>query len=303
MIDYRQLQAFATVIEEQSFDKAARRLYLTQSAVSQRVKQLEESVGQLLIIRSQPLHATAAGQKLLRHYRQINLLQNELIASLGEAKAKGFSKLAIGLNADTLATWFLDALEPLLRENNVLLELRVDDQDQTHNFLRQGEVIGCISASDQPMQGGRCTPLGFTHYRALASADYMQQYFSAGIDKEALLRAPAVEFNQKDELQDRYLQTFFSFDDNDDYPCHRVPSTESFMDLIARGYAWGMVPDEQSKRLRDTGKLQEVAPGKVIKVPLYWHSWNLTTDISQQLTDCLVNYCRQHLEVIPDINI
>jgi len=298
MIDYRQLQAFATVIEEQSFDKAARRLFLTQSAVSQRVKQLEESLGQLLIIRSQPLHPTAAGQKLLRHYRQINLLQSELVESLGEDEAKGFTKLAIGLNADTLATWFLDALEPLLRETKVLLELRVDDQDQTHNFLRQGEVIGCISASEQSMQGGSCTPLGITNYRALASHEYIQHYFPNGIDKESLQQAPAVEFNQKDELQDRYLQTFFNFSDGEDYPCHRVPSTESFMDLLAGGYAWGMVPDQQSEKLRDTGKLQEITPGKVIKVPLYWHSWNLTTESSQRLSECLINYCRKNLEAI-----
>lgn len=298
MIDYRQLQAFATVIEEQSFDKAARRLYLTQSAVSQRVKQLEESLGQLLIIRSQPLHPTAAGQKLLRHYRQINLLQSELIESLGEAEAKGFTKLAIGLNADTLATWFLDALEPLLRESKILLELRVDDQDQTQKFLRQGEVIGCISASDQPMQGGSCTPLGFTQYRALATEQYIQRYFTNGVNKELLQQAPAVEFNQKDELQDRYLQTFFNFNDGDDYPCHRVPSTESFMDLLARGYAWGMVPDQQSEHFRNTGLLQEIIPGNVLKVPLYWHSWNLATKTSQRLTECLVSYCRKHLAAI-----
>lgn len=298
MIDYRQLQAFATVIEEQSFDKASRRLYLTQSAISQRVKQLEESLGQVLIIRGTPLTPTPAGQKLLRHFRQIDLLQTELLQSLSSAQAKGFTKLAIGLNADSLATWFFDALDPLLSKTQLLLELRVDDQDQTHHFLRQGEVIGCISASDQAMQGGTCTPLGITHYRALASADYIARYFPTGVTKEALQQAPAVEFNLQDELQDRYLQTYFQFQDSDDYPCHRIPSTESFMEFIARGYGWGMIPDQQSEKLRAQGKLQEISPGRGIEVPLYWHSWNLTTEISQQLTESLVGYCREHLKGI-----
>ncbi|MEH6578342.1 MAG: LysR family transcriptional regulator ArgP [Amphritea sp.] len=294
MLDYRQLQAFATVVEECSFDKAARRLFLTQSAVSQRVKQLEESLGQLLIIRSQPLRPTPAGQQLLRHYRQINLLQSELLNFIGDAQTQGFTKIAIGLNADSLATWFMDAIAPLLAESQLLLELRVDDQDQTHNFLRQGEVIGCISSSDQAMQGSSCTPLGITTYRALATAEYIRRYFPTGVNATDFSKAPAVEYNQEDELQDSYLEDFFNFSDN--YPCHRVPSTDSFMDLIARGSAWGMVPDQQSERLRNQGVLRELSPNKSLKVPLYWHSWNLMTEVSQRLTECLVSYCREHLE-------
>ncbi|MEH6471144.1 MAG: LysR family transcriptional regulator ArgP [Halopseudomonas sp.] len=296
MIDYRQLQAFATVVETQSFAKAARRLHLTQSAVSQRVKQLEESLGQLLIIRAQPLSPTPAGQQLLRHYRQVNLLQSELLESLGDDHTGGFTKLAIGLNADSLATWFMDAISPLLETSQLLVELRVDDQDQTHHFLRQGEVIGCISASDQPMQGVSCTALGITDYRALATAEFKQRYFPSGVDSAGLKRAPAVEFNQKDELQDRYLQTFFNIDG--DYPRHRVPSPQAFIDLIERGHAWGMVPDQQSRPLLEQQRLHELRPGDRLQVPLYWHSWNLTTDVSRQLSECLVRYCQQHLEPI-----
>ncbi|MEH6651517.1 MAG: LysR family transcriptional regulator ArgP [Motiliproteus sp.] len=308
MLDYRQLQALASVIEAQSFDKAARRLHLTQSAVSQRVKQLEESLGQLLIIRSQPLRPTDAGQQLLRHYRQISLLQSELLESLGDAKAEGFTKLAIGLNADSLATWFLDAIDPLMQQSPILLELRIDDQDQTHHFLRQGKVIGCISASDQPMQGTNCTPLGITRYRALASAEFIARYFTDtrtghtgqhhDIDPQRFLQAPSIEFNQKDELQDRYLATVFGIEG--DYPRHRVPSPHGFLDFMLRGYGWGMVPDQQSQSLIDQGLLYEISPGNSLSVPLYWHSWNLTTELSRRLSESLVRYCRQQLEPIPD---
>ncbi|MEH6825135.1 MAG: LysR family transcriptional regulator ArgP [Motiliproteus sp.] len=296
MIDHRQLQAFGSVIEAQSFDKAARRLHLTQSAVSQRVKQLEESLGQLLIIRTQPLRPTPAGQQLLRYYRQITLLQSDLLESLGDAQVQGFTKLAIGVNADSLATWFMDAITPLLKEHQLLLELRVDDQDQTQNFLRLGEVIGCISGSDQPVQGVNCIPLGRVCYRALATAEFKQHYFPNGAEPEGFKQAPAVEFNQKDELQDRYLKTFFSIEG--DYPRHQVPSPQAFVDLIGRGLAWGLVPDQQGLPLLEGGQLQELSPGDHIQVPLYWHSWNLATDASRQLTDCLVGYCRTHLESI-----
>ena len=294
MIDYRQLQAFATVLEQQSFDKAARRLHLTQSAVSQRVKQLEEQLGQLLIIRAQPLQPTETGQQLLKHYRQVELLQSELLQSLGEAQQQGLTRLAIGLNADSLATWFLDALEPLLQHNPLLLDLRLDDQDQTHHFLRQGEVIGCISASSQPVQGGRCTLLGISRYRALATPAFKQRYFADGLYTEGFKQAPAVEFNHKDELQNRYLDEFFGV--AYDYPRHRVPSPQAFMDLITRGYAWGMVPDQQSLALLDQGIVEELVEGRSLAVPLHWHSWNLESQISQRLRGCLVEYGRLVLE-------
>ncbi|WP_421868286.1 LysR family transcriptional regulator ArgP [Motiliproteus sp.] len=298
MIDYRQLQAFATVLECQSFDKAAQRLHLTQSAVSQRVKQLEERIGQLLIVRSQPLHPTPAGQQLLRHFHQIKLLQSELLDGLGDAYEQGYTRLSIGLNADSLETWFMEAIDPLLQQSPLLLDLRVDDQDQTHHFLRQGEVIGCISSSDQPIQGGSCVALGLTRYRALISTEFRDRYFADGVDTESLLRAPAVVFNQRDELQDRYLKTYFDFEG--DYPRHLVPSSNAFVELIARGHGWGMVPDQQSQALLEQRRLVELVPEHCIDVPLYWHSWNLSTDTGRRLTEVMMAYCRAHLLPLPD---
>ena len=297
MLDYRQLKALATVLQCQSFDKAAARLHLTQSAVSQRVKQLEESVGQLLIIREQPLRPTEAGQQLLRHYHQIALLQSELLEKLGESDQREFTELSIGLNADSLATWFLPTVEPLLKRQALLLELRVDDQDQTHHLLRQGEVSGCISASDKPMQGCSCTELGIMRYRALASPAFIAEHFSDGVTPAAIRRAPAIEFNHKDALQDRYLAKHFGLRSGD-YPRHRVPSPEAFMTMIERDLGWGMVPDQQSEALRSNGRLVELQAGNSLPVPLYWHAWNLDSQIGRELGQALIDACREWLEPI-----
>ncbi len=294
MLDFRQLQALATVIEEQSFDRAAKRLFLTQSAISQRIKQLEESTGQLLLIRSQPLKLTSAGQQFQRHYHQVSLLQSELLNSLSNSREEGFTRLTIGLNADSLATWFMEAMQPLLEQSPVLLDLRVDDQNQTHQLLKQGDVLGCISASSKPLQGGSAVLLGISRYLALATPEYIERYFPEGVSNETLTNAPAVEYNEKDDLQDNYIATFFPGVDS--YPRHRVPSSEAFTELIKRGFAWGMVPDLQMKAQISSGEVTEIAVGMSIEVPLYWHSWNLQSTFSQQLTHRLVDYCRSQLE-------
>ncbi|WP_372597763.1 LysR family transcriptional regulator ArgP [Amphritea sp.] len=294
MFDYRQLQALATVMEEQSFDRAAKRLFLTQSAISQRIRQLEESAGQLLLVRSQPLRLTSAGEQLHRHYHQVTLLQSELLKTLDNAQEKGFTKLTIGLNADTLATWFMDALQPVLEQSDILLDLRVDDQDQTHLLLRQGDVHGCISSSSKPLQGGNAVFLGISRYLALASPGFIQRYFPNGVSADTLTSAPAVEYNEKDELQDNFLSQFYPAVQT--YPRHRVPSSEAFTELIRRGLAWGMAPDLQMKPLIESGAVIEIAPGQSLEVPLYWHSWNLATETGKNLTRHLISYCHQHLE-------
>ena len=294
MFDYRQLQALATVMEEQSFDRAAKRLFLTQSAISQRIRQLEESAGQLLLVRSQPLRLTSAGEQLHRHYHQVTLLQSELLKTLNNAREKGFTKLTIGLNADTLATWFMDALQPVLEQSDILLDLRVDDQDQTHLLLRQGDVHGCISSSSKPLQGGNAVFLGISRYLALASPGFIQRYFPNGVSADTLTSAPAVEYNEKDELQDNFLSQFYPAVQT--YPRHRVPSSEAFTELIRRGLAWGMAPDLQMKPLIESGAVIEITPGHSLEVPLYWHSWNLATETGKNLTRHLISYCHQHLE-------
>ncbi|MDX2423086.1 MAG: LysR family transcriptional regulator ArgP [Amphritea sp.] len=294
MFDYRQLQALATVIEEQSFERAAKRLFLTQSAISQRIKQLEESAGQLLLVRSQPLRLTDAGQQLQRYYHQVTLLQDELLTHLNNAQQEGFNKLTIGLNADSLATWFMDAMQPLMEQSPILLDLRIDDQDQTHQLLRQGDVQGCISASSKPLQGSNAVLLGISRYLALASPRFMQHYFPDGVSSATLTQAPAVEYNEKDDLQNSYIQRFYP--EVQDYQRHRVPSSEAFTELIKRGFAWGMAPDLQMKSLLERGEVVELVPGKSIEVPLYWHSWNLATDTGHRLSEQLIRYCQRHLE-------
>lgn len=299
MLDLRQMAALAAVIEEQSFEKAARKLHITQSAVSQRIRQLEDKLGQTLVVRSSPIQATRAGQQALKYFRQVSMLQNELMDELSLEQQHGYSKVAIGVNADSLETWFLDALKPLLDSRKLLLDIKVDDQDQTHHLLRTGEVLGCISASPEAMQGCSCIPLGVTPYRCLASEDYIARYFPDGVNAEGFTRAPVAEFNHKDELQNRYLEKFFNVGEGD-YPRHRVPSSVTFFDMILRGYACGMVPDQQSHAMLEAGKAVDMTPGLYLAVPLYWHVWNLNSELARDITQCLEQAAKLRLSRFED---
>jgi len=302
MFDYRQLQALATVVEEQNFERAAQRLHVTQSAISQRIKQLEESLGQTLLIRTHPIQATGTGQVLLKHYRQVEVLQSAVVSELNPVLSTGHIRLSIGLNADTLATWFLPAVEPILNQYSVLLDIKVDDQDQTQQLLRNGEVMGCISSSNKPLQGCHCIPLGVSVYRLLASPSYMEKHLGEGVNSTTLRNAPVVEYNHKDALQIRYFNQFFNLQPGD-YACHRIPSAETFIDLIVRGFGTGMIPDQMTAELLATGRLVDVSPGDFLAVPLYWHVWNLKAPLAEELTHALVEQGKKDLAPFVDYPI
>lgn len=89
-METRYLKTLVAAVEEGSFSRAAEVLHITQSAVSQRIKFLEEQFGQQLFDRSGPgLELTAAGQLVLVKAREILSKERELVdglKGLGEDK-------------------------------------------------------------------------------------------------------------------------------------------------------------------------------------------------------------------------
>ncbi len=109
-LDLDQLEALGAAVAEGSFDAAAARLHVTPSAISQRIKALETSVGRVLVIRSRPVRPTASGQTLLRAARQIEAVAAEAGRELGEEGEDRMPRIALAVNADSLATWLPPAL-------------------------------------------------------------------------------------------------------------------------------------------------------------------------------------------------
>lgn len=295
MLDNKLIEALAMVALEGGFDKAARALYITQSAVSQRVKLLEELTGQVLIARTTPPRATSAGRKYLKHYLQVKRLEDDLMGEIGEPANKGFTPISVGINADSLAFWLLEAIHPFLLEERVLLDIRVDDQEQTHRLLKDGEVLGCISTQEQPIQGCRIDYIGRMNYRMMATPEFAARWFPDGLAIEDVRRAPALIFDRKDELHHKLLHQALG-EVPASIPTHYVPSVEKFAKFIALGLAYGMLPNQQSTPLVRTGQMVDLSPACHVPVKLYWHCWNLKSDLLEKLTEHLIREAKTLLE-------
>ncbi len=294
MIDYKLLNALAMVVQEGGFERAAKVLLLTQSAVSQRIRLLEDQCGQLLLTRTTPPQPTAAGTAFLKHYQQVRMLETGLNQALtGTAQVRP-QQLAIGINADSLDYWFFDAVAPLLKETNLLIDLRVADQEQTQRYLRDGDVVGCISTESRAMSGCRVDALGQMHYRMLATPEFISRWFPDGVTDSALEQAPAVLFNRSDSLHQKFLDRYLSPHPYT-VPANYIPAPNQYLQVIEAGCCYGMVPAWQGQNLQDSGVLHELIPGAEISVELYWHRWNIAAPALELLTGALLECGKKYL--------
>jgi LysR family transcriptional regulator, chromosome initiation inhibitor len=283
-IDSKQLAAFAAVVREGSFEAAARVLNVTPSAVSQRIKQLEERLGRVLVQRGAPCVATQAGQALHRHAQQLALLEVQALSSfgIGEARGNAQSSFAIAVNADSMATWFMAALSEVQKTHIVTFDLVVEDQAHSSELLRLGKVLAAVTEQPQAVQGCRVEKLGSMRYRAVASPDFMTRYFSEGVSDSTLSTAPCNIFNRKDALQTQFVRKLTRR--RIQMPGHFVPSTHGFVQAALTGLGWGMNPEALVSDLIEHGELIELVPGVVLDVPLYWQHWRLDSDVLNALT-------------------
>jgi LysR family transcriptional regulator (chromosome initiation inhibitor) len=285
------LECLAAIVEEGGFDRAAQRLSITQSAVSQRLRALEAHAGTVLIVRSRPIRPTPAGQLLLKHTKQLRLLRADLerdLRDLAPSSAGGHreeERISIAVNADSIATWALPALNDVARQR-FAVEIVTDDQDFTHEWLREGQVLGCVTTVKQALRGCKVVPLGAMKYVAVAQADFAKTHCPQGLTPHNFREIPFVAFNRKDDMQAEFvaraaglkrvtLQQVF------------VPSSEGQVRAVLSHWGASVVPEMLVRGLLKSKELVNIAPATSVAVQLYWHCWNLESEVLDQLTAAL----------------
>lgn len=276
-----QLRTFLSVLECGTFDAAARQLHVTASAVSQRIKAMEQVAGQILLQRTTPTTATAAGMVVHRLARQLRQLEADAAAELG-LEGASHNTLAVVVNADSLGTWFMDALALLPVAEHLTIELVREDEQHSVDLLRSGGVMAAVTAAAAPIQGCSVVPLGAMNYRPCASAAFMQRWFPRGFSPEDFAAAPTVQFDRSDTLQSNFFTAVTGA------PLagaqHYIPDTLQFVQAVAMGLGWGLLPESQCRSGLASGQLVELIPGHVSRVPLFWQRWKIQSASLDLLT-------------------
>jgi LysR family transcriptional regulator (chromosome initiation inhibitor) len=295
MLDYSALAALAAVIREGSFERAARTLHVTPSAISQRIRALEERVGCALVVREQPCRATETGRRLCQHVDRVRLLEQELEGAVPELAPEGIARvpLSVAVNADSLATWFAPAVAAFAAKAPVLMEISVDDQDYTAEWLRSGTVLAAVTGTSRPAPGCNSQPLGAMRYLAAASPTFMTRHFGDGVGANNLARAPSLVFNTKDELQAQWARHLCHR--HVELPRHTVPSTQAFVTATVAGMGWGLHPQSLIEPFLADGSLVELVPQAPMDIPLYWQQARATSALLDRLTKQVLAAARDAL--------
>ncbi|MEZ3160569.1 LysR family transcriptional regulator ArgP [Microbacterium sp. BWT-B31] len=278
-IPFELAETVAAVVDEGTLDAAARRLHLTPSAVSQRIKALEEQLGRTVLVRSKPARATEAGAAIVRLARQLTLLEHDALAELGVGAEDAGALVAVPLavNADSLATWFLAPLARLTERLPVVFELHRDDQDFTAGLLESGTVMGAVTSRATPVAGCRVSTLGTMRYEAVATPGFVDRWLA---EEGALAAAPVVDFDRRDDLQSQWLAA--QGVDPSRPPRHYVPASNDFATAIKLGLGWGLLPGLQSAGELASGGLVRLG-GPPVDVALHWQQWNLRSPLLEAI--------------------
>jgi len=292
-LDYRALAVLDAVASHGSFEKAANALGISQPAVSQRIKALEDAAGRLLIIRGSPALPTGLGQRLISHYRNVKLMEAALDIDLGNQVS--MPEIAVAVDAASLATWFPLALRPLLSPPRCQLDVECAERDVALHLVREGGVFGCVaSRADAPglaASGASTTPLGAMRYVCVASPAFAARWFGDGFTAEAVALAPAVTHER--ELTARFLAAEMGM--VRPFPHHTLPLSSAFNDLLFGGLAYGLLPFLQAAQGLSQGALVDLLPGRYIDVQLDWHAWELDTPFTKSLSEQIVATARKYL--------
>jgi len=293
-LDYKWIEALDAVVKQRSFERAAEQLYISQSAVSQRIKQLEKWLAQPALVRENPPRPTPAGKKLLGLYRRVRLLEHELVPELMNEDGNQPLSISIATNADSLATWLLPALSDVMKSRQVELNLAIHGESRTIEKIKSGEVAAAISLESQAIPGCSADYLGRMDYVCVASPDFHQRYFSEGVNYTTLRKAPAVSYDQYDDLHKKFLHDHFNVP-RDSVINHTVGSSEAFVRLALSGVAYCLIPRLQIIEELESGLLIDITPGFLLSYRIYWHHWQLESGVLKEISQAILSFAHEHL--------
>jgi LysR family transcriptional regulator (chromosome initiation inhibitor) len=292
-LDYRALAVLEAVTANGSFEKAALALGISQSAVSQRIKALEDAAGRLLIVRGQPAVPTGLGQRLVSHHRNVKLMEAALDIDLGQRVS--MPEIALAVDAASLATWFPMSLQPLLSPPRCQLDIQVATQEMALHLVHEGTVFGSVAEAPLPAapqaNGPAVTPLGVMRYVCVATPAFAAHWFGDGFSAEAVRLAPAVVSDR--DLMARFLHATLELQGQ--FPHHTMPQSAAMNECIYGSLGYGLMPLLQVAGALDSERLIDLAPGRHIDVALEWHAWNLDTPFTRALSEQVVATAQRYL--------
>lgn len=296
MFNNQELLTLIAVIDKGSFESAARSLFVTTGAISQRIKSLENKFGAPIIIRSSPPKLTKNGERIMLLARQISLLQKEVVDVLS-AKKEGRASVPIAVNYDSLTSWFLKVITRSCMETDILLDIKTTSKSATQQLLKDGTVIAAVTPSPEIIPGCKAVSLGALEYLPVCSRQFYQEHFKKGVSKQSLLKVPAIYFSNEDYSGNSFLKKFDL--SPEDIRRYFIPETDGIIEMVKANMGWAPLPRFSLEKHSEADLI--CFDPHVFTIELFWKTWELSSLTIHNFSQIVLQEARSHLlQTLPD---
>ncbi|MDP3561946.1 MAG: LysR family transcriptional regulator [Legionellaceae bacterium] len=263
------LHAFQAIVKQGTVHAAASMIHLTQTAVTQRIKALEQKLGTTLFIRSRRgMELTPEGEALHRYCQQILELNGQLMADIQGSGVTTDIRMRIAGPTSLMRSRIIPSCEPVMRAfPGLRMSFIVDDATNIHHRLKSGEAELVILSPEHLFDELSSKTLYSEHYVLLCSSKWKSRTLHNIIQEERI-----IDFEDDDRMTFNYLKTYNLFE-HAKTERHFVNNTESLAYLITAGIGYGVLTKEFAKPYIERGEIMILNDAKTYehKIALAWY--------------------------------
>lgn len=263
LMNFQQLKTFCTVLNERSMTAAAQKLFLTQPAVSQQIRQLEDYIGVELLVRGvRKIKPTPQGELLYDYAQRIMNLSDQAELAIQTMGAQVSGPLRVG----TLNSVGLHLIGPVfsmfLKSNNeVRLQVRYGKGHKILELLESGDVDIAVIPDSSQEYGGEpkdCDKfvLGDTEMWLVASPK--DSAADETISIKDLGSRPMIQIAREYPGFESFLQKEMKRAGLNIRPVFESSNVGTLKRVIETGVGWGFLPSHSIKKQIQTGRLKRV---------------------------------------------
>jgi len=262
MLNLYQLQSFVTVISEGSMTAAADKLFLTQPAISQQIRNLEEDLGVELLVRGvRQIRPTLQGEVLYDFAKKIMQLSQQAEASVKALGAELKGQIRVG-TLNSLGVQLMSPIIARLLKYNPKLSVKID-YDLGENLIKSYKKgdLDILILPDVEQQYG--IPLDAEKKFLMKEEMWL---VGAGKDTDMpqqitiseLTKYPMITFSKEyplfiEQLEKNCAQAGIKYESN-----FESTNVGTLKRVVESGLGWGFLPSLSIKKQVKMGRLNRV---------------------------------------------
>jgi LysR family transcriptional regulator (chromosome initiation inhibitor) len=264
-----QLEAFVAVATQKTVHGAAVDLHITQTAVTQRIRMLENKLSTTLFIRTRRgMMLTPEGEALLRYCQATYELEGEALAIIQGAAKETAIRFCITGPTSIMRARIVRQCFPIMQQfPNLLMHFDINDLDSRVRSLRAGESQLAVIQREDVASEMEHKILAPEHYVLVCTAAWKKRLLPDILKTERI-----IDYDPLDQMTMNYLR-HFNLLELAQHERYFINRTEMMAMMLVAGFGYGILTLEFSKPYIESEELIVLNSGHIYEniMALAWY--------------------------------